>query len=184
MKHRHNWCKIGWSGKEVWWRCKKCPEEQIRPHTERSLIAMDKHDKFFEQKMDRQNKIADEFDKKFRIQQEVVFKGYDNKTFRSKEATSWKWEGYELIRRVEKWATKYPKDVFVCSIDDTHFSSSVIVFILHRPTRRKLWGTSVIVLTQCDNKPPKEFFMYPSHREGIQEALAAMAKYKADMASP
>ena len=98
------------------------------------------------------------------------------KTFLN-EKSEWKYKSYELMTRVRKWAKKHTKDVIVCRIDDSHNASSDLVFILHR-IGRELWGTTCYTIAQCDGQPPNEWFMYPGHREGIQKALAEMAKYK------
>lgn len=108
---------------------------------------------------DKANKVWREFVKKFR------------------DGGAWNWEGAELQSRVEQWAEKYPDDVMVHGIDDSHFCSSDIVFVLHR-VKKRLWGTTCVVITQCDGQPPCEFFMYPGHRFGIQNALVKMSKLK------
>lgn len=94
-----------------------------------------------------------------------------------KDDGRWKYKSYDLMTRVRKWAKKWPKDVIVCRIDDAVNANSDLVFILHRVGRR-LWGTTCYTITQCDGQPPNEWFMYPSHRKGIQEALQKMAGYK------
>lgn len=108
-------------------------------------------------------RVNDEFTKNFRCGQHM---------------NDWKWDGYELMRRVEEWAKKRPKDVFVAGIDDTYFSSSSLVLVLHR-TGKRLWGISCYVLTQCDGIPPKEFFMYPGHAKTLRMALSVAEKFEA-----
>jgi hypothetical protein len=98
------------------------------------------------------------------------------KKFMNKDG-KWKYKSYDLMTRVRKWAEKHPKDVIVCRIDDSYNAGSDLVFVLHR-IGRTLWGTTCYTITQCDGQPPNEWFMYPSHRKGIQKALAEMAKYK------
>lgn len=145
--------------------------------TKREVVYQKIADREFDLRMKAQNKVAHEFDRLFKAYEGRPPIKIGGKSYKNCVETGWKYEGYELMERIGRWAKKYPKDVFVCGIDDTVFTSSDIVFILHR-IKRKLWGTSVVVITQCDNLPPKEFFMYPGHRAGIQMALAQMAKLK------
>lgn len=98
------------------------------------------------------------------------------KQFKDKEGRQWKWVGWELTERVTRWSKKYPKDVIICGVDDSYHASSDMVLILHRESLRKNWGTTVVVIPQCDGQPPMEFFMYPAHRKGIQEALTRISK--------
>jgi len=108
-----------------------------------------------------------------------------NEKFRTAPTPSeyhgWKYTGYELMTAVEKWAKRWPKDVAICCIDDAHFSSSSIVFILcwDKQTKKKLFGTSVVVIPQNSGQPC-DFFMYPQHRQEMLLALRAMVKLPVD----
>lgn len=84
--------------------------------------------------------------------------------------------GYELMCAVEDWAKKWPDDAIHAGCDDSHFTSSDIWFILHR-VKRRLWGTTVIVLTQCDGQEPIEFFLYPGHAFRIMMVLQHLEKF-------
>lgn len=83
-------------------------------------------------------------------------------------------DGFTLMKKVEKWALRYPNDVRVLSIDDSHFASSILVLIEHR-TARTYVGTTAVVIPQCTGEAPIEFFMYPDHRDGILSALTKIA---------
>jgi len=177
MKHRHSMKVIGWTGlKSITRRC-VCGHEVSRPMTKREIWARKKADLSDEVESQRQNRVCHEFDRTFRVLENrpVTIGG---KKVKSLVDTGWKYEGYEFMSRVRKWAKKYPNDVYICGIDDAHFASSDIVFILHRPSPKRIWGTTVIVITQCDGKPPKEFFMYPGHASGILETLQEIGKLK------
>lgn len=92
----------------------------------------------------------------------------------------WKYTGYKLMRAVRKFAEKYPKNVEVLSIDDSAHASSDMVFIHHirkyGKDKGKNWGTTVVVITQCDGQPPCEFFMYPGHQKQILKSLQNISK--------
>lgn len=103
-----------------------------------------------------------------------------NRTFRGKQDKAgpleWLYQGADLQDRIHDWAEKWPQDVAICGIDDSHFTSSDVVFILHRKGK-KLWGTTVYVITQCDGQPPMEFFMYPGHARWMERALSVMNRF-------
>lgn len=101
-----------------------------------------------------------------------------NRRFRcGRNNDGWRWTGWDLIKRVEKWAEKYPKDVYIAGCDDTYHTTSNIVLVLHR-TGRRLWGTTVYVLTQCDGLPPKEFFLYSGHAHDLERALRVIRRFE------
>jgi hypothetical protein len=104
-----------------------------------------------------------------------VWHAFQRKFFENGDGHTWKWTGYDLTCKVEKWAKRYPKDVFSGHIDDSHFCSSDIYFILHRDGKKNQ-GTTVVVLTQCDEQPPCEFFMYPIHVKGMIDILSKINK--------
>jgi len=163
-KHVHQWKRWSRTDEEVAYRCSECKAERTRPTTAREKAAIKRHWRRFDRQNKAMHRVYHDFTRRF-----LVKDGDGNYSV-------WKWTGYELMERVDKWAKKHPKDVITCGIDDTHHACSDLVFILHR-VKRRLWGTSCVVLTQCDGIPPKEYFMYPGHRAGIQEALAKMATY-------
>jgi hypothetical protein len=94
--------------------------------------------------------------------------------FKHKDGFAYRWIGYDLMMRVEKWAAKYPKDVEIASIDDSYFTSSVLVLIEHK-TARSYMGTTVVVIPQCSGESPLEFFLYPCDRQGLLKALRKIA---------
>jgi ribosomal protein L31 len=81
----------------------------------------------------------------------------------------WKYNGYEMMRQVEKFANKHP-EVVICSCDDSYHASSMVVFIPHR-AKEEFWGTTVVSIPQCSGEPPLEMFFYPGHALGIEKAL-------------
>lgn len=100
-----------------------------------------------------------------------------NKRFKEQSAPyAFKQQGFDLMQDVEKWAKKYPDRVFITSCDDTHFTSSMLVFITGDDPGGGYWGTNVVAISQCDGLPPKEFFLYPGHAQGVLDVLAALQK--------
>lgn len=176
MPHRHAWRRKSQSAKMIWFGC-DCGAKKSRPSSPRERQRFLAEHQELMAECDRQNRVCREFDRTFKnsVIRRVRIGG---KVISGREYTGWKYTGYDLMSRVERWAKKYPKDVYISGIDDTHFASSDLVFILHRPSPRRIWGTTCVVITQLDGVPPKEFFMYPGHRQGIQEALARMAQYR------
>ncbi len=83
--------------------------------------------------------------------------------------------GYELMQKVEKWAKKYPKDVFISPCDDAVFASSLLVLIEHR-TKNEYMGTTVVVIPQCTGETPLEFFLYLTHRKQLIKILEKLGK--------
>lgn len=176
--HRHKFERIGYRGYDFIMLSCKCGECAERKATKAETRKIRREVKEQEEESKRQNKIPHEFDRLFKSYKDGHSFKVGDRTVTPKVEDGWRYKGHDFMARVRNWAKKYPKDVLICGIDDNYFASSIIVFILHRPSPKKLWGTTAIVITQCDGIPPKEFFMYPGHRNGIQEALAQMAKYK------
>lgn len=85
-------------------------------------------------------------------------------------------QGFDLMEAVEKWADKWPDRVLITSCDDMSFTSSLMVFITGDEPNGGYWGTHCIVISQCDGQPPKEFFMYPGHSQGVLDVLNNIQK--------
>jgi len=100
------------------------------------------------------------------------------KKFFNESNNSWNYKGYEMMEMIDKWAKKYPKEVEILGIDDSCNASSYMVLINQFESKKVLWGTTVIIIPQCDGQPPCEFFLYPDHRKGITEAFKKLDKYK------
>jgi hypothetical protein len=130
-------------------RCKHCGEKVERKATpgERKF-----HDSYVDKIAWPEHKVWHEFARKF------------------KKNNAYLWIGANLMDRVERWATKYPNDVRIVNVDDSYFSSSILVLVEHRATM-KYMGTSVVVIPQCSGESPIEFFLYPQHRRNLVKAL-------------
>jgi len=159
-KCSHIWVRVSRNGKEITKECKKCHEKKtskMTPYEKRQYKKM-MENLFSPSPM---HKVWYDFQKKFG----------------SANDGSWKYKDkWKMMCAVGRWAKKYPKDVYICNIDDSVHAGSDIVFILHRTSPRRIWGVTVIVITQCDDQKPFEYFMYPSHMVRIVEAMIGFSK--------
>ena len=84
----------------------------------------------------------------------------------------WRWIGYELIARVEKWAEKYKKDITIVRCDDNSHAGSIMVLIQHRKQHNaEYMGTSIVFIPQCTGEDPSRIFLYPNHHDNLFKAL-------------
>lgn len=81
----------------------------------------------------------------------------------------WKCEGYEMMGLMEDFAERNP-DAHCIGIDDSCHASSDMLLVPHYQDNM-LWGTSVVVATQCDGQKPTKFFLYPGHTKALIKAL-------------
>lgn len=119
------------------------------------------------------HKIWHEFTRKFKLHIKTGETELLGKKVPIIDSSKWRWIGYELMTRVEKWAKRYPEDVRITGIDDDHFASSMLVLVEHR-LRDQYMGTSVVVIPQCTGEAPIVFFMYPGHRNALAKTLNAI----------
>jgi hypothetical protein len=86
----------------------------------------------------------------------------------------WKYKGYEMMGKVERWARHYPDDVTLCRCDDSYYSGSMLVLLEHKAPKPKPghWhGVSIIIIPQCSGEDPLQFFLYPSHQIELEKKL-------------
>ena len=90
----------------------------------------------------------------------VVFHDFVRRFIKKDE--KFRWTGYDLILRVERWAKRWPNDVRIVGCDDSVFSGSDLVLIEHQD-KREYMGTSVVYIPQNGVLiEPAQFFLYPS----------------------
>ena len=99
---------------------------------------------------------------------------YHDFTKHFKDNNKFKYNGWDMMVKLEKWAQHFPKDVALCRIDDSFHASSTLGLISHKDSG-EYWGTTVVVVTQCDGQNPCEFFLYP---ENARELIKGLAKVK------
>lgn len=84
----------------------------------------------------------------------------------------WKWTGYDLMAKVEKWATKYKDDVTIVRCDDDSHAGSILALIQHRKQHDGMYmGTTAVFIPQCTGEDPTRFFLYPGHHDNLIKAL-------------
>ncbi len=170
-KHRHRWTIQSWGpGETVGLRCndEKCGAHRERNRTKAEANRFNEDQKKHNVEIKKMHGIGWEFAKKFE-------RPYNQK-MKDPWRDCWKYHGYDLMTRIRRWAKKHPKDVICLGCDDDYHASSDIFLILHR-VKRRLWGTSVVVVTQCDGIPPKKFFLYPGHAHGLAVALRTLERH-------
>jgi len=97
--------------------------------------------------------------------------------------------GYDMMLAAERWEKKHPDRIMVARVDDSHFSSSSLVFLTnedpkHPPDPFKdqsktepYWmGTTVYYVAQCSGDKPVPFFLYPNHVDGLIDVLKKIKK--------
>lgn len=161
-QHKHKWKRFARSNKTIEFRC-ECKETLSRP-----LTKAEKAWKVQWDKQEREGAIMHKVNRDF--YRTFVEKG------RTGGPIQWKWTGWELMHRIDEWAKKHPKDVLRGGCDDSHHTSSDLIFILHRVGRR-LWGTTVYYIPQVDGQTPVEFFLYPSQAFGLVRLLKKLETY-------
>lgn len=92
----------------------------------------------------------------------------------------WKYTGYDFMHRVEKYVKRHP-EIKLCPCDDSFFASSTIAFIPHfdpeeNNKSKRYFGTTVVVIPQCDGQQPCQFFLYPGHVENLLKELKKIEK--------
>ena len=85
-----------------------------------------------------------------------------------------KWSGYELMERLERFAKRNP-GVVALGCDDHYHASSTVCIIPHR-SRTKYWGSTVVIAPQLGIFPATEFFLYPGHAAELARALGSTLK--------
>lgn len=165
MNHRHRWriiCRTG-RGKTttVDLGC-KCKERINRLATLKEVAEFKRQDELSKKFLTGTHTIWHNFAKKFFKFKEIPIPKKYHKAFgkTNNVRDGWKFQGYKLMCAVEKWAEKYPDDVFITSIDDDCFMGARMVFIVSR-SPYSIMGVNVVILTQ--QSKTIEFFLYPDH---------------------
>lgn len=83
----------------------------------------------------------------------------------------WRWTGWDLMKRIAKWAEGKP-EVTLVRVDDDHHMNSDLVIIDNR-AKEEYHGTTVVFIPQT-GFPPSVFFLYPRARHALITALKAI----------
>lgn len=95
--------------------------------------------------------------------------------------------GYDAMRKAEKFAKKHPTEIFISGVDDDHFCSSSLVFVVHRAehsyegltgkdTGPKWMGVSCVYIPQCTGEKPVTIFFYPGDMRGTLAVMKELDK--------
>lgn len=90
-------------------------------------------------------------------------------------ANDWTFHGGANWAGVERFAKRYPNDVWLVRCDDAHHASSDLILVDHK-TRDQYMGTTVVYVPQCTGEKPIQFFLYPSHRFRLAGALDTISR--------
>ena len=160
---KHKFKINGWClGKEpkIWECCSKCKESRERPATKAEAKRLWARHREWERRSDEWNRLWWKFAKRFGCSGD--------------SANRFKYKGYDLMERVERFAKKNPT-VRIAWVDDSYFSGSMIVFVPHE-CKEEYWGTTAVLIPQCSGEPPTEFFLYPGHVRELIQVLKGLDK--------
>lgn len=148
--HKHRFTVSGWCGSVVYFQC-RCGDVREREMDREELSKFAVENNWHPKPADDIHSVMRAFNRQF-----------------LKPDGSWKFDGYNLMQRVERWVKRYKGDARIVSCDDDSFMCSDLVLIEHR-TADSYMGTTVIFLHQDGS--PAHFFLYPDHRKALLKAL-------------
>jgi len=127
------------------------------------------------------HKVWHDFEKHF-FKREKREWAFGDKTFKGHSYTGWKWLGFELMQKIDKYVKKHP-EIEIASCDDDYHMNSYLVLIPHRfpnncqahKKSKKYWGTTVIFVCQ-GTRLPTQFFLYLEHEKSLLAGLKAVKK--------
>jgi hypothetical protein len=142
---------------EIIFNCRKCQVRIIRQMTDKEIVKY--HKRWHDTRKDierRQHRWHD-------FVQKVL-----NKKHNKGEVLS----GYKLQEVAEKYAKRYPKEVFIATCDDSYFTGSRIIII---PVKKM--GANMVYIPQNDQcGKPVDLFLYPYHLDSLLKGLQKAKK--------
>lgn len=150
--HRHQYRVSGHTSKELWFRCtlEGCAKQVKRRATKSEARKLSSHFKKWISESFPMHKLWHSFTETF-CKKETDEKG----------CRLWKWKGYPLMQRVDKWRKKNP-EVMSVKVDDAVHAGSRLIFIPHEDDYTYM-GCTVVYIPQCTGEDPICFFLYPCH---------------------
>ena len=142
---------------QIYFRCVNCTDTKQRDMTEKEIVKHREQQREEEAHASQVHTLWHLFVKRFQA---------DGK---------WKYQGYELMKRVRKFAAAHP-EIIITGCDDNHFCSSDIVFVPHEADG-KWMGATMMIISQHGN-PPVDIFLYPGHAQGLVDSLFQLHKGK------
>lgn len=191
MAHHHKFVVAWYQGDTVAFRC-SCKEERSRKMTKEELHHLkDDGTTLTSIRVPRKfdvHYVWHKFVKAFKKEIDIQWNEYTSKDKNGKDKkvrfrTSnlvYKWSGFELAKRIEKWAKRWPNDIKIVGCDDAYHAGSDLVLIEHKAPVNYM-GTTVLYIPQCTSEQPIEFFLYPYHRKELVRALQYIGE-KAELA--
>jgi hypothetical protein len=155
-KHTHRWRRTGFMKTIVVEACSVAGCGKRRERAATLVEAKQIHETFqrmlYPGRADNMHFVWHEFAKKF-----------------MKDRGGYRWQGYDLMQRIERWSKKYPDQVTICRVDDDMFMGADLVLIGSCSTHQWM-GINVVYVTQGSGEP-SHFFLYPQHVAGLLHAL-------------
>ena len=163
-KCKHNWKNNGTTCTERYERCSKC--------NERRTVKLTKEEQRKEKKQLREMLFPKPEHNVHRVYHRFC------RIFGDGLTIPWKYKGYEMMKRVQRWAKYYPDDVQILRCDDNHYCGSDLILIKHKSKGSadkppQYHGITVVYIPQCSGEDPVEFFLYPDHQIELEKALKA-----------
>lgn len=78
-------------------------------------------------------------------------------------------------KKIERYAKRHPGQVIPLMCDDTYHATSDLVLVTHE-IQDDWMGVTVMMIPQCDGRPPAEFFLYPGHVNALLQELRKIQK--------
>lgn len=163
QRHQHKWEIRSYSGMSppfVWERCtvSDCNRERRRKTKGAEAQRIKKYIRMSYRETTALHRVFHDFCRTF----------LDEK----REGSPWKYRGYALMKKIERWARKYPDFVRITGTDDSHHMNSLLCIIEHRTTRR--WMGLTVILVPQNGEEPGEFFLYPEDQDALMLALISL----------
>lgn len=161
--HQHQWEIRSYSGVNppfIWERCvvSDCDRERRRKTKGREARRIMQYIRIRDREVAAKHRIWYDFCRTF----------LDEK----REGSPWKYRGYALMKKIERWARRYPDFVRITHTDDSQHMNSLLCLIEHR-TARTWMGLTVISVPQ-NGEEPGQFFLYPEDQDELMLALISL----------
>lgn len=150
--HRHKYRVSGYSSKELWFSCtlEGCAKQVKRRATKSEAKKLSAHFKETIAGATSIHKLYHSF-----------IEAFQKKEKGERGNRLWKWKGYPLMQRIDKWRQKNP-EVMSVTVDDDYHAGSRLIFIPHEDDYTYM-GCTVVYIPQCTGEDPIRFFLYPCH---------------------
>jgi hypothetical protein len=146
--------------------CRKCDERQERALHPKEIAALAVIDAAEDARSKVMHRLYQTFTKRY-----LKLTVADNE---------WKWQGWELMKRIERAANGPLRGIKLLRCDDNYHASSMLAVIPHEVrigTRLdEYWGTTIVYVSQCSGEPPVRLFLYGSHAKPLHTLLGQIVR--------